>query len=558
MSKRVVIIGGVATGPKTAARLRRLDEDVEITMIERGDLLSYAGCGMPFYIEDVIKEYGELLGGETIRDKAWFQNTKNIKVMDWTEALKINRETKTITVKNLKSGENTDLPYDKLVLATGASPFVPPMEGVNLEGVHRLYTPHHAQELKNAVNTGARNIAIVGGGLIGIESCGAFAARGCKVTILEMMPTLVPNLIDEEMALLLEKYLREKGVKTVKGSPVSRIIDDGTGKIAAVETKDGTRVEADLVVVAIGVRPNTQLAVDAGLEIGSTRAIAVNEYLQTSDPDIYAGGDCVECTNVVSGEKVYAPMGSTANKHGRIIADNIAGKHTEFTGVTGTAVFKVLDYNCGVTGLTEKKAKMLGYDLVTSLCPRRDISGYIPGNRWTVIKLVGDRKTGDLLGCQVAGEGDGIKRIDVAATVLKYGGSFKDIADLDLAYAPAYSTAIDALAHAANVLRNKSDGLLDSVTPQELKAKLDAGHNDFVLVDCRGANKFNQAHVGRPITINISIPKLRSGDHGLPRDKDIIFTCLTSVNAWNSICILKSQGYSAKILDGSLLAWPYA
>jgi len=558
MSKRVVIIGGVATGPKTAARLRRLDEDVEITMIERGDLLSYAGCGMPFYIEDVIKEYGELLGGETIRDKAWFQNTKNIKVMDWTEALKINRETKTITVKNLKSGENTDLPYDKLVLATGASPFVPPMEGVNLEGVHRLYTPHHAQELKNAVNTGARNIAIVGGGLIGIESCGAFAARGCKVTILEMMPTLVPNLIDEEMALLLEKYLREKGVKTVKGSPVSRIIDDGTGKIAAVETKDGTRVEADLVVVAIGVRPNTQLAVDAGLEIGSTRAIAVNEYLQTSDPDIYAGGDCVECTNVVSGEKVYAPMGSTANKHGRIIADNIAGKHTEFTGVTGTAVFKVLDYNCGVTGLTEKKAKMLGYDLVTSLCPRRDISGYIPGNRWTVIKLVGDRKTGDLLGCQVVGEGDGIKRIDVAATVLKYGGSFKDIADLDLAYAPAYSTAIDALAHAANVLRNKSDGLLDSVTPQELKAKLDAGHNDFVLVDCRGANKFNQAHVGRPITINISIPKLRSGDHGLPRDKDIIFTCLTSVNAWNSICILKSQGYSAKILDGSLLAWPYA
>jgi len=373
-----------------------------------------------------------------------------------------------------------------------------------------------------------------------------------------MMPTLVPNLIDEEMALLLEKYLREKGVKTVKGSPVSRIIDDGTGKIAAVETKDGTRVEADLVVVAIGVRPNTQLAVDAGLEIGSTRAIAVNEYLQTSDPDIYAGGDCVECTNVVSGEKVYAPMGSTANKHGRIIADNIAGKHTEFTGVTGTAVFKVLDYNCGVTGLTEKKAKMLGYDLVTSLCPRRDISGYIPGNRWTVIKLVGDRKTGDLLGCQVVGEGDGIKRIDVAATVLKYGGSFKDIADLDLAYAPAYSTAIDALAHAANVLRNKSDGLLDSVTPQELKAKLDAGHNDFVLVDCRGANKFNQAHVGRPITINISIPKLRSGDHGLPRDKDIIFTCLTSVNAWNSICILKSQGYSAKILDGSLLAWPYA
>ena len=558
MSKRVVIIGGVATGPKTAARLRRLDEDTIITIIERGDLLSYAGCGMPFYIEDIIQNYDELLGGETIRNTAWFQNIKNVSVLDNTEALNINRTKKTVTVKSLRNGGTMDLPYDKLVLATGASPFVPRMEGTELNGVHRLYTPQDARTIKEAVDSWVRNVAIVGGGLIGLETCGAFVTRGCQVTILEMMPYLVPNLLDEDMALLLEKYLTEKGVNIVKGSPVSKIIGDNNHNVSAVETADGRKVDADLVIIAIGVRPNTQLAVEAGLKIGPTRAIAVNDQLQTSDPDIYAGGDCVESTHLVTGNKIYAPLGSTANKHGRIIADNIAGIATSFSGVTGTAVFKVLEYNCGSTGLTEGKARELGYNIVTSLCPRRDYSGYIPGAQYFMVKLVGDLDTGRLLGCQVLGEGDGVKRIDVAATVLKYGGSYKDLADLDLGYAPSYSTAIDAIAHAANVLRNKAEGLLESVTPQELKGILDSDRDDYVLVDCREKSSFESGWVGGDQTVNISIGRLRSGDHGLPRDKEIIFTCLTSVTAWNAVRVLKAKGYErVKILDGSLKAWPY-
>jgi NADPH-dependent 2,4-dienoyl-CoA reductase/sulfur reductase-like enzyme/rhodanese-related sulfurtransferase len=558
MSRRVLIIGGVATGPKTAARLRRLDEDAEITIVERGDLLSYAGCGMPFYIEDTVKEYNKLLGGNTIRDSVWFKASKNVTVLDRTEALKINRSEKTVTVKSLRTGEQKDLTYDKLVLATGASPIVPRMDGTELNGVHRLYTPHDARTIKEAVNSWVRNVAIVGGGLIGLETCGAFVTRGCRVTILEMMPYLVPNLLDEEMALRLEKYLKEKGVEIVKGSPVSRIIGDSDGKVTGVETANGNKIDADLVIMAIGVRPNTQLASEAGLKIGPTRAIAVNDMLQTSDPDIYAGGDCVESTHLVTDTKIYAPMGSTANKHGRIIADNIAEMKTSFPGITGTSVFKVLDYNCGSTGLTEAKSRDLGYNVVTCMCPRSDYSSYIPGAQFTLVKLVGDLDTGKLLGCQVLGKGDGIKRIDVAATVLKYGGTVKDLADLDLGYAPAYSTAIDAIAHAANVFRNKAEGLLETVTPQELKTLLESDSDDFVLVDCRGKNSFESGWVGGNRTVNVPIGKLRSGEHNLPQDKEIIFTCLTSVTAWNAVRILKAKGYEkVKLLEGSLMGWPY-
>jgi len=230
---RIVIIGGVATGPKAAARCRRLDQEAEITMVERGDLLSYAGCGMPFYIEGVV-EFETLLKTSVgvTRDAEYFEKGMGIRVMDRTEAVSINRDSNTVTVKNLETDETTELPYDKLVLATGARPFVPRMEGVDLEGVHRLYNPHQAKAIRDGLEMGAKKVAIVGGGLIGMEICGAFLERGCEVTILEMMSHLVPALMDEEMALLLESYLKKNGVHVVTGSAVSRIVDDGSGKVA--------------------------------------------------------------------------------------------------------------------------------------------------------------------------------------------------------------------------------------------------------------------------------------------------------------------------------------
>lgn len=554
---KVLIIGGVAAGPKTAARLRRLSPDAEITVIERQDVLSYAGCGMPYYIEDIIKEYDELLGGVTIRDADYFKENKGFTVLDRTEAKKINRAEKTVTIEDLRTGETKKLPYDKLVLATGASPFVPRMEGTELKGVHRLYNPHHAEAIKTAVNLGCRKVAVVGGGLIGMETCGAFVARGCSTAVVEMMPTLVPNLLDEEMAQLLENYLVSKGVSIVKGGPVAKIIDDGHGNAAGVQTADGRVVEADMVILAIGVRPNTELAVDAGLTIGTTRAIAVNEYLQTSDPDIYAGGDCVECTHLQTGEKVFAPLGSTANKHGRVIADNIMRRETKFPGVGGTAVFKILDWNCGTTGLTEKKAKSLGYDVVSTITPRHDYSDYIPGAKYTLIKLIADRKSCKVLGCQVVGDGDGVKRIDIVATAIKFGSNVKGIADLDLGYAPAYSTAIDAVAHAANVLRNKIQGLAHGITPVELRALLDSDA-DFVLLDVRSRDEHRAKSFKDKRVINIPAHELKTRYTELPRSKEIVTYCATSVRAYNAERALRGYGFEqVRYLDGSIRAWPY-
>jgi NADPH-dependent 2,4-dienoyl-CoA reductase/sulfur reductase-like enzyme/rhodanese-related sulfurtransferase len=554
---KVLIIGGVATGPKTAARLRRLEPNAEITVIERQDLISYSGCGLPYYIEDIIKDYEQLLGGNTIRDADYFKKQKGFTVLDQTEALRINRDEKTVTVKDLRRDKNYDLPYDKLVLATGASPFVPRMEGTELNGVYRLYNPHQARAIKNSIDLGCNRVAVVGGGLIGMETCGAFIARGCDTTIIEMMPTLVPNLLDEELALLLENYLKSHGVVIVKGSPAAKIVDDGKGNAAGVETADGRIVDAEMVILAIGVKPNTELALNAGLKIGPTRAISVNDYMQTSDPDIFAGGDCVECTHILTGEKVYAPLGSTANKHGRVIGDNIAGLDTKFPGILGTAVFKVLEWNCGTTGLTEKKARSLGYDIVTTLTPRHDYSNYIPGAHYTIIKLIADRESCKVLGCQVVGEGDGIKRIDVVATALMFNSDVKDIADLDLGYAPPYSTAIDAIAHSANVIRNKTQEIAHGVSPLELKAKLD-NKEDFILLDIRAKEEYKNGSFKDPRVKNIPVDELRDRYNELPKEKEIITFCVVGVRAYIAERVLRGLGFdNVKFLDGCLTAFPF-
>jgi NADPH-dependent 2,4-dienoyl-CoA reductase/sulfur reductase-like enzyme/rhodanese-related sulfurtransferase len=557
MGKKILIIGGVATGPKTAARCRRLDPYAEITVIERQSLLSYAGCGMPFYIEGKIKDWNQLLGGETIRDVEYFANQKGFKVIDNTEAIRIDRKTKNVEVKYLDSGKIESLPYEVLVLATGARPFVPRIKGTDLRGVYRLYNPYQAKEIKEAIDKGAKKVAIVGGGLIGMEVCGAFVARGCDVTVLEMMPYLVPNLFDEEMSLLLENYLNSKEVKILKGSAVSEILDDGFGGIKGVKTLDGRETDADLVILAIGVRPNTELAVDAGLKIGVTGAISVNEYLQTSDPEIYAGGDCVENLNIISSEKVFTPLGSTANKHGRVIADNINGLETSFPGVECTTVFKVLDFNCGVTGLTEKKAEELGYDVITCITPRYDYSSYIPNAKYINIKLVAEGKNCKLLGCQILGEGEVVKRIDIAATSIKFGSNLKGIADIDLSYAPVYSTAIDALAHSANVLRNKIRGIAHGINPLELKNKLDSDE-DFVLLDVRSREEYDEQTFKDERNLNISYDELVARKNEIPEEKEIITFCIIGVRAYIAERTLRGLGFkNVSFLDGSLRSWPF-
>jgi rhodanese-related sulfurtransferase len=363
--------------------------------------------------------------------------------------------------------------------------------------------------------------------------------------------------MDEDISLLLERYLIDNGVDVRKGSRVVRLLDDGSGRVTGVETADGQRIDADLVVMAIGVRPNVELAKAAGLEIGETGAIAVNEFLQTSDPDIYAGGDCVENTCMITGRKVYAPLGSTANKHGRVIGDNVTGGSTEFPGVTSTSVFKVLDYNIGTTGLNSREAEKLGYDVVASVAPRGEYAHYYPDSKSIIIKMIADRETSKLLGAQVIGPGEGVKRIDVAASVLRFGGGVKDVADLDLGYAPPFSTAIDPVAHAANIIRNKIEGLAHGISSMDLKTRLE-GKGDFILLDVRTRGEVETEPFNDSRVVHIPVQDLRRRYEELPKDREIITFCRTSVRAYGAERILSGRGFKdVKFLDGSLKAWPF-
>ena len=557
-SKKIVIIGGVAAGPKAAARARRRDPNAEITIVDRGELFSYAGCGMPFYIEGLIEDINELMCTPigVVRDASFFKKVKNIHVLGTTEAIKIDRSNRKLVVKNLKLKEEHELDYDKLVIATGAYPIIPPIDGIELGKVYQLNKPTDAQAIKKTLDEGSKKIVIIGGGLIGLETCGAFVSRDCQVTIIEMLPQILPGLLDFEMAQLLANYLKDLGVNVRTSEKVTKLEGDDYSNVKCVYTEKG-KFDADMVIVAVGVRPDIKLAKDAGLKIGETGAIAVNENLQTSDPDIYAGGDCAECADTSTGMKIYVPLGSTANKQGRVIGDNVTGGNSTFPGILGTTAFKIMDYNVGKTGLSEKQAKELGYDIITCLTPSPDCAHYYPESKPFVIKLIADKKNGKLLGGQIIGFGEGIKRTDILASAIKFGALVKDLVDIDLSYAPPYSTAIDAIAHAANVIRNKMDGLAKGIPPIELREKMES--NDyFVLLDVRTPREIEKKPFKDPRVKNIPLGVLRSDKIDIPKDKELIVFCASSLRAYEGQLILESRDYSdVKFLDGGIIAWPF-
>jgi NADPH-dependent 2,4-dienoyl-CoA reductase/sulfur reductase-like enzyme/rhodanese-related sulfurtransferase len=555
---RIVVIGGVAAGPKAAARARRRDPQAEITIVERGSLLSYAGCGLPFYVEGLIHDVDDLMSttAGTVRDSAFFADVKDIRILTRTEAQRIDRAGNVVHVRDLVSGAAAQLPYDKLVLATGATPVVPPVEGMDLQNVFRLHHPADAVAMREAVETGAiRQAVLIGGGLIGLETAAALTARGVHVTVVEMMDQLLAALLDLEMAAYLHRGLRQR-LAIRLGERVLRLEGDTTGRVARVYTTNGA-VEAQLVLVATGVRPNVQLARDAGIAIGKTGGIAVNARLQTSDPDIYAGGDCVENVHLVSGQPCFVPLGSTANKHGRVIGDNVTGGNASFPGVAGTTVFQVLDFNVARTGLTERQARELGYDVLTALVPGHDRAHYYPTAARLVLKLVTDRETGRLLGAQVVGPGEAVKRIDVLAAALTHHATVDDLPEYDLGYAPPVSTAVDVLAQAANVIRNKRDGLVDSIAPAALQAKLEQG-DDLLMLDVRSHEEFAELGIDDPRVVCIPIDEVRRHLDDLPRGKEIVIFCAIGVRGYEAFRALKGAGFrDVKLLDGGLVAWPY-
>lgn len=550
---KVVIIGGVAAGPKVASRIIRLVPNAEVTVVEKGKLLSYAGCGLPYYVSGVVKEQAELMStpAGVVRDPVFFQHVKNVHVMNQTEAVQVDRAGKRVEVRD-SSGARSWLPYDKLVLATGATPVVPPIPNVSLENILTLHGVHDAEQVKAILSEHkARDVVVVGGGLIGVEATEALVQSGCRVTIVEMLPQIL-GMLDFEIARLVEQHMESHGVKVLTGTKVQSF--DGQGRVQAVVTDRGT-LPAEMVIMAVGVRPAVELARAAGLEIGTTGAIQVDPHMRTSDPDVYAAGDCVQCVDLLTGQPCFVPLGSTANRQGRVAANNIGGLEDAFPGVLGSTVCKVFDYCVARTGLTETAAAKLGYDSITASAPAADRAHYMPTAKPLLLKIVADRKSRRLLGVQATGPGAGDKRIDVAAMAIAAGMTVDQLAQADLCYAPPYAPAMDNLITAANVARNKLDGLMTGVSAMEVQRLLQDGA-DFVFLDVRGPAEYERVRL--PQSTLIPLGKLRSRLGELPRDKPIVTFCQISLRGYEAALILKAAGFNdVRVLDGGVAMWPF-
>ena len=554
MPLKVVIIGGVAAGPKVAAKIMRLNPEAEVTVLEKGKFLSYAGCGLPYYVSGAVKEQKDLMSTPigVVRDAAFFQKVKNVKILNETEALEIDRLRKRVRAR--RHGEPNDLwlDYDKLVLATGARPTIPPIPNVHLENIFPLHGVVDAEGIKALLDQSkARDVVVIGGGLIGVETTEALVQRGCRVTLVEMLPQIL-GVLDWEMARLVERHMESQGVKVMTHTQVTAFA--GEGRVSGVLTSQGP-LPADLVILGIGVRPNVELARAAGLLMGPTGGIKVDDRMRTSVPDIYAAGDCVESLDLVSGQPCYVPLGSTANKQARVAALNICGGDDRFPGVLGSTVCKVFDFCAARTGLTESAARRCGYEVVTVLVPDVDRAHYMPSAKPIILKLVVDAKNRRLLGAQAVGPGNGDKRIDVAATAITAGMTVDQVSKLDLCYAPPYSPALDCLITAANVARNKLDGQVTGITPMEVKGWIDA-QADFVFLDVRSPAEHQNERL--PGSTLIPLGALRSRLNELPKNKEIVAFCKISLRGYEAAKILQGAGFQrVRVMDGGVSVWPF-
>ncbi len=551
---KVIIVGGVAAGPKVAAKICRLDPDAQVTIIERGKLMSYAGCGLPYYISGVVDDQKKLMStpvGE-VRDPVFFQRVKNIRVMNQTEAVDVDRENKRVKVSEAFSGKTEWYDYDKLVLATGAEPVIPDISGINLGNVFTLHGVSDAEGIKSRLEQkSARDVVIVGGGLIGIEITEALAQRGCRVTIVELKDQILP-MMDWEIARLFERNMESHGVKVLTNTKVEGL--EGDGEVKRVVTDKGT-LTADMVIIAAGLKPNTSLAVGAGLEIGETGGIKVDKFMKTSDDDIYCAGDCVENVGLITQKPAYIPLGSTANKQGRTVAINICGGSEQFPGVLSTIICKVFDYCIGKTGLTENDARSLGYEVVTVLCPGPDREHFAPGAKTLMLKLIVDKNSRRLLGIQTTGAGNGDKRLDVGVMAITAKMTVDQLAQADLSYSPPFSPVMDNIATASNVARNKLDGLMVGISPMEVHEKL-VRKEDVVLLDVRTQPEYRKYRLSGSRLIPLNSLRAQLGE--LPKDKEIITFCNFSLRGYEAAVILRHAGFEkVSVMDGGLTMWPY-
>lgn len=556
---RVLIIGGVACGPKAASRLKRLLPSCDVTMIDRGRRISFGACGLPYYVEGMFPDI-EMLAetpAAVPRNAAFFEKVKGFKVRTGTEALRIDRQAKKVRVKDLDTGAEEDLPYDKLILATGSRPLRPPIAGLDLKNVWYMRGMDDASAMVDQIEaSGLKNAVIIGAGYIGIEMAEALRKRGLTVAMVEVFDQVMPRMLDREMSLLAAKHLRSKGVELALAEKVLAV--EGNGRVASVRT-DKRTLPADLVVVGAGVLPNDELARESGINCAPKGGVLIDTFCQTSDPDVYAGGDCALNLYIdpISSSPLFIPLGSTSNKHGRVIADHIAGRPSPFAGVTATGVCRAFDYTLGKTGLTEEQARALAPEIETVIWAGPDMPHYVPQSKPIVIKMVASRRSRKVLGVQAIGLGDASKRLDVAASAIYFGATVDDIANIDLGYAPPYSTPIDPIASTAHILANKMEGLAKGVSPIEAMRRIESG-NGLILLDVRTPDEFRALRLPFDNVLHIPLGALRAKAAELPKDKDILAFCKVSMRGYEAQLILNHAGFDrVSFIEGGLAAWPY-
>jgi len=559
--KRIVVIGGSAAGPKAAARARRMDEDAEITIIQKDADLSMASCGYPYYVGGVFDDRRMLLStpAGVVRDPNFFMNAKNIAAKTETEAISIDRVGKTVGCKNRRTGETESLTYDKLIIATGATPRLPPVPGINLAGVTTLQSMQDADYLRAIRDERKiKKAVVVGGGLIGVETCEAMELAGIKITIIELLPQLL-TFLDWEMAKLVENHVRSRNADVITESGVAAFLGEN-GRLTAVKLQNGTELPCELAVVAIGVTPNTKLAREAGLHIGKAGGISVDAFMQTSDPDIYAVGDCVEVPHLITGNKVLAPLGDLANLQGRVAGENaMVGNVATFPGTIQTGICKVFDYAAGSTGLSEKMALQAGFEEIEcAINASPDKPGFM-GAKMLITKLVVEKSSGRILGAQCVGPGDVSKQLAQWAMAIKGRLTVEDMVNADLPYAPPFSLAIDHAIATAHIIENKLKGRMRGITAAEVKKKIENGEKPFLL-DTRGPDEYEEMRLGIGEAL-IPMGVLRKRLHELPQDKDaeIICFCKISLRGYEAARLLEGKGWrNAKVLEGGIMAWPFA